>query len=228
MGAMITVSTHYLGDKLVGNIVNPKTLGNDETIKEAIQYNYVIGQPEQIGYNAKGVLKSMIKGISKDADGRKIDEFFSVQPTIKGKGDDITDDIDKSKIAVLAKARALKKLKLDTSDWNVMIEGTSGALAINGISTGEESGQIVIGEDVGINGFGLKLGEGDTISWSVPEAGKSGVVAAAKLTSDMTRITIDGDALEELDDSAYNGMQIIWTLKIGTCRGVKSALIVVK
>ena len=225
MGAQVTIATHLLNGRRVGQVMDPKSLDNTATIQEAIDYGYALGKVEQIGYNAKGVLKSMINGISKDGNGRKIDEFFSIQPSVQGRLGDVTDDIDRDKIKVVAHARTLKNLKFDTSDWTVTLEGTTGDLTINSISTGETTGVIVVGEDVAINGFGLKLSDGDSVKWSVPGTAKSGTIAAASLSGDTTRLTIDGDALSELDSAEYDGKTIVFTLAIGTNRGVKSAVL---
>ena len=228
MGAQVTIATHLLNGRRVGNVVDPKSLDNNATIQEAIDYGYAMGKIDQIGYNAKGVLKSMVNGISKDGNGRKIDEFFSIQPSIQGRLNDVTDDISKDKISVVAHARTLKNLKLDTSDWTVTLEGTTGDLTINSISTGETTGVVVVGEDVDINGFGFKLSTGDTVKWSVLGTAKSGTVAAEKLTDEMTRLTIAGEALSELNSAEYDGKTIVFTLSIGNNRGVKSAVLKVE
>jgi len=228
MGAIITDGTKMLGDKRVPYVVDPKGLDNDETIAEAIKYGYVVGKQDQISANAKGVMKAMLDGIKKDGDGRKIDEYFSLQPFARGRLDNITDDLDKSKIAVKVRARALKQLKLNATDWTVILEGSTGNLVVNGISTGEMSGVINVGETVHINGFNLTLGAGDTVSWSVPSKGKSGTVAASKLTSEYTRIDVAGDALSELASATYDGETIVWTIKIGNLRAVKTATLSVR
>jgi len=223
MGAIITVGTRLLGDKRVPYVVDPKGLDSKDTINEAIKYGYVVGKADQIALNARGVMKAMLDGIQKDGNGRKIDEYFSLQPHATGRLDDITDDVDKSKINVIVRARTLKQLALDDSDWTVILVGSTGNLVVNSISTGEESGVIIVGETVHINGFALALGAGDTVSWSVPAKSKSGTVAAAKLTSEFTRIDVTGDALSELSSATYDGETIVWTIKIGNLRAVKTA-----
>ena len=228
MGAIVKVTTSSLGGNVVAHVDNPKTLSNNETIDEAISLGYVKGDRTQIGYNAKGVLKAMIKGISKDGNGRKIDEMFSVQPYTQGRLDDVTDDITKEKVTVVARARALKELKLDDSDWTVTVEGTTGNLRISSITTGESSGVITVGEAIAINGFGLALSEGDSVKWSVTGTDKSGTVASEHLSGDMTRLNIAAAALAELASAEYNGKTIVWTLKIGGNLGVKSAVLEVE
>ena len=144
-----------------------------------------------------------------------------------GRLDDVTDDIDRSKVKVTVRARALKRLRLDTSDWNVVLEGTTGNLVINAISTGERTGEILVGGAVGVNGFGLRLGEGDTVRWSVRGTDRAGLVPAWMLESDMARRTVAGEALAELNAREFNGKTIVFDLRVGTNRGIKSAILVV-
>ena len=229
MGAIVSIETHLLGDQRVSNIVNGKTFTNDETIQEAIDGGYVNGKLELISSNTKGLLKSMLAGIQKDGNGRKIDEYFSLQPYPKGRLDDITDDISKDKIDVRVKARALKQLALDTSDWTINVEGSTGDLRISTVTTGEESGHIVVNanEAVHINGSGLKMGADDYVKYYIPDTEKSNptTIAAEKLTSDATRITIAADVFADLTDD-YQGKTIVFDIRIGNNRAVKRATIV--
>lgn len=225
MGAQIILATHDLNGKNVAQIIDTKGLGNDETIKEAIDQGFVVGKAEVISGIAKGVLKAMKDGVEKDGNGRKIDEYFSLQPSARGRIEDPTDPITSAKIVVELIARALKQLKLDTSDWSILIEGSNGAFSINVVSTGEKSGEVTVGEDVHLNGIGLILDEGDTVSWKVLETGVEGTVAPEKLTSDWSRITVTGDALAELDNPANNGKTIAFMAKINGKRAVKTAIL---
>ena len=67
------------------------------------------------------------------------------------------------------------------------------------------------------------MGAGDTVSWSVPETGLSGTVGASFITSDATRITIARDGLQELFDAANDGKTVVFTVRIGNKKSVKSA-----
>jgi len=224
MSAHITIATHMLGDKRVGQIVNAKTLNNDETIQEAIDYAYVVGKKEAIGQTVKGVLKAMSDGVSRDGNGRKINELISLQPFMKGRLEDVTDNVDKSKLNVRLVARALKELAPDTRDWSFTVEGSaSSTVTVSSITTGEVIGEIVVGENIALNGFGLELGASDTVKWAVTGTAKSGTVAAAKLAGTWTRLTITGDALAELAAAEYNGKIIVFTLTVGGKTVVKSA-----
>jgi len=224
MGAHITIATQMLGDKRVGRIVDGKTLGNDETIQEAIDYAFVVGKKEVIGQSVKGVLKAMVDGIARDGNGRKINEVISLQPYAKGRLAEVTDNIDKSKLSVRLVARALKELAPDTRDWTFSVEGSnSNTVTVSSITTGEVIGEIVVGENIALNGFGLALGEGDTVRWAVLTTTKSGTVAAAKLSGTWTRLTVTGDALAELNAPEYNGKVIVFTLTVGGKTVVKSA-----
>ena len=91
------------------------------------------------------------------------------------------------------------------------------------VPTGEVIGEIIVGENVDFNGFGLAMGEGDTLRWSVPGTEKSGTVESAKIDSSWTRLTVTGDALEELASAEYNGKMIAFVLKVGNATVSKSA-----
>ena len=225
MGANITISTNMLGEHLVAAKNEEKVLDTNATVNEAIDYGYVMGKPAQIEYNVKGVLKAMVSGISKDANGRKLDSLFSIQPVVKGRGDDICDDIKLDELKVNARARALNGLKIDTSDWSVTVEGSTGNLTLNTVSSGIETGKITPTLDVNLNGFGLSLGDDDSVTYSVPELGVSGTIDSALITSEWTRLTIDKTAFSELTTSEYNGKKIVFKVKIGNNVGIKSAII---
>ena len=135
-----------------------------------------------------------------------------------------TDPVSKDNCKVRVVARALKEMQPDTSDWSFAIEGaTSDTLSISSVTSGEVIGEIVVGENVDFNGFGLAMGEGDTLKWSVPGTEKSGTVADAKIESAWTRLTVTGDALSELASAEYNGKMITFVLKVGNATVSKSA-----
>jgi len=224
MSARMTVATSLLNGRRIGHFTSVKTLTNDETIQEAIDGGYVVGKKEAIGSTAKGVLRGMVAGIQKDGNGRKVNEFISIQPFAKCFLPDPTDSVSKDNCKVRLVARALKEMKPDTTNWSFAVEGASSdTLNISTITTGEVVGEIVVGENIDLNGFGLAMGTGDTLKWAVPGSAKSGTVAAAKITSSWTRITVLGDALSELASAAYDGALIVFTLKIGSKTVVKSA-----
>ena len=225
MGARIVIATQVLNGRRVGRIANMKTLDSDATLREAVEGGYVVGKPEVIRSQSCGVMKSMLAHIGKDGDGRKIDGFLSINAYPKGKLADVTDELVPGSIKVNARARMLKEFKFDYSDWSFIIEGSTGTLTVFAVSTGEKAGEIVLGEDVKINGTELAMGEGDTLSWEVPDLSRHGSVSASDITSDGTRITVDGDALAELaGDPAADGKPIVFTLKIGGKKAVKSAV----
>lgn len=224
MSATIKITTHVLNDKRVGQIVENPGFDSDATIQEAIDYGYVVGKKEVIKAQAEGVLKAMFKGVEADGNGRKIDEIISLQPFAVGALEDVTDDITKEKIGARLIARMLKQMKLDDSGFSFVIEGATGTLRITVITTGEDEGVIVLGEDVKLNGMELKMSEGDTISYRVPESGVEGVIGADAITSEATRITLGADALSALKaDAANNGRDIVFTVKIGSKKIVKAA-----
>ena len=218
------VATHVLNGRRVGYFVDLVTLGSRETLKEALDYGYVTGKEPSLTAVAEGVFKAMIDGIRKDGNGRKIDDFVSINAFAKGSLKDICDELTKANVKVSVRARMLKEFKVDTTQWSFVIEGSTGTFQIEVITTGEKLGEIVLDEDVKLNGKGLAMGEGDSVSWSVPETGESGTVAAEYVTSDATRITILRDALQELFDPANDGKTVVFTVKIGNKKSVKSAV----
>ena len=137
--------------------------------------------------------------------------------------DYVRDIVTKVRVKVSVRARMLKEFKVDTTDWTFIVEGSTGTFEIEVITTGERLGQIVLGENVKLNGKELTLGEGDTVSWAVPETGASGTVNASFITSDATRITIARDGLQELFDAENDGKTVVFTVKIGNKRSVKAA-----
>ena len=74
-------------------------------------------------------------------------------------------------------------------------------------------GEIVVGENVDFNGFGLSTGDGDTLRWSVSGAEKSGTVEPAKSESSWTRLTVADDALAELASEEYDGKTDVFTVR---------------
>lgn len=224
MGATIKITTHVLGDKRVGQIVENPGLDSDATVQEAIDYGYVVGKKEVIKAQAEGVLKAMFAGVEADGNGRKIDEVISLQPFAVGSLADPTDDITKEAIGARLVARMLKQMKLDSSAFSFIVEGATGTLRITVVTTGEDEGVIVLGESVKLNGLELKMGEGDTITYRVPESGAEGDLTASVTASEVTRITLAPEALAALaDDPANNGRDIVFTVKIGNKKIVKSA-----
>lgn len=225
MSARIVIATQVLDGRRVGRIANMKSLDNDATLKEAVDYGYVVGKPEVVKSQVGGTLKAMLAGIARDGDGRKVDGYLSIHAFPKGKLADVTDEIAPGSIKVNARARMLKEFKFDYSNWSFTIEGSTGSLVVFAVSTGEKAGEIVLGEDIKINGKELAMGEGDTLSWEVPDLSRHGNVSASDITSDGTRITVDGDALAPLaGDPAADGKVIVFTLKIGGKKAVKSAV----
>lgn len=224
MSATIKITTHVLGDTRVGQIVENPGLDSDATVQEAIDYGYVVGKKEIIKAQAEGVLKAMFEGVEKDGNGRKIDEVISLQPYATGSLADPTDDITKASIGARLVAHMLKQMALDSSGFSFIIEGATGTLRITVITTGQDEGVIVLGEAVKFNGMELLMGEGDSIAYRIPESGVTGEIARELITSEPTRITLAADALAALAaDSANNGRDIVFTVKIGNKKIVKAA-----
>ena len=217
------VATGVLNGRRVGHFVDLVTLGSAETLKEALDYGYVTGKESSLAAVAEGVFKAMIDGIRKDGNGRKIDDFISINAFARGSLKDICDELTKANVRVSVRARMLKEFKVDTTQWSFIVEGSTGTFQIEVVTTGEKLGEIVLGENVKLNGKELTMGADDSVSWAVPETGLSGTVGSSYVTSDATRITIAHDGLLELFDAANDGKTVVFTVKIGNKKSVKSA-----
>lgn len=219
----LKVQVYDLNGRKVGRIIDQKTLDTDATLDEALRNGYVVGQKPSIKANVEGVLRCMVDGIQRDGNGRKIDGYVSLNAFAKGIIKELTDEYTAKDVVV--RARMLKEFqsKVDSSKFAILIEGATGTFLIETVTTGEKSGQIVLGKDVALNGSDLVMGEGDTITWKVPETGATGTVDATHVTSDATRITIGRDALQPLFNPENNGKDIVFTVKIANKVATKIA-----
>ena len=223
MGKTIRIVTHNLNGRTVGTIVEMTGLDGAATLQEAIDMGFVQGKKELLMGQISGVMKAALDGVKRDGDGRKIDGYLSINAWPKGRIADVTDEVAKSDIKVALRARMLKEFKVNPSNFTIVVEGSTGTFAIQSITTGETLGVIHLGEDVLMNGSDLAMGEGDGVSWTVPETGASGTVAPEFVTSDIGRITIARDGLRELFDAANDGKAVAFTVRIGGRKAVKSA-----
>lgn len=219
----LKVQVYDLNGRKVGRIIDQKTLDSDATLEEALSFGYVVGKKSSIKGNVEGVLRCMVDGIQRDGNGRKIDGYVSLNAYAKGIIKELTDEYTAKDVVV--RARMLKEFqsKVDPSKFTILIEGATGSFLIETVTTGEKSGQIVLGKDVALNGSDLVMGEGDSITWKVPETGATGTVSAAYVTSDATRITIGRDGLQELFNPENNGKDIVFTVKIANKIATKVA-----
>ena len=181
------VATHVLNGRRVGHFVDLVTLGSRETLKEALDYGYVTGKETSLATVAEGVFKAMIDGIRKDGNGRKIDDFVSINAFARGSLKDICDELAKGDVRVSARARMLKEFKVDTTQWSFVIEGSTGTFAIEVVTTGEADGEYRLGELGHLNGKDLpstEAGEELRVHWEVEGTDKSGDIPAGEDTPD--------------------------------------------
>lgn len=218
------VITQMLGDKRVGRFDDQEPLSSDETIQEAIDGGYVTGKVTVITQMVEAVFGAMKDGVQRDGNGRKIDGYLSINAFLSAYLKDVTDDVTKENARVRLRANMLKQFDVDASDWSFSFVDGVVSFLLDVITTGEETDVIHLGEDVMINGRGLELVDGDTVSWSVPEDGAHGTVADTYITSDATRITIARDGLQELyGKPEYDGKNVVFTVRIGNKFGTKKA-----
>ena len=117
----IKIQTHDLAGRQVGRIVDLETLDSTATLKEAIDYGYVTGKQPVLASVLEGVLKAMVDGVKKDGNGRKIDEFLSINAFLRGRLEDICDEINRKTAKVSLRARMLKEFVVDTSNWSFFV-----------------------------------------------------------------------------------------------------------
>lgn len=225
MGAKMRIQTHMLGDKRVGNFVDLKSLDTAATVKEAIDKGYVVGKQELVVSNVSGVVRSMSAGVSRDGNGRKVDGIVSLQPSIRCKLDDSCEPVTKDNVDARLRARVLKEGQIDTSDWSFTIEGATGSLDIQSITTGEVMGEVVIGEAIDFNGSDLALPAAATMTWTATDGTqtKTGSIAAAQRTCTANRITTAANVLASLTGDTWDGKLVVFTITSGNKKAVKSA-----
>ena len=216
-----TVITHTLGDQLVGQFTEEDGLDTDATLGEALEYGFVTSiQKEALLAQIQGVFKAIVRGIETDGNGRKIDGYVSINPFARGRLDDICDEYTAEIAKVVAIARMLKELDIDTSDWSFVIEGSVGSVVVNVVTTGEEVGVVRSGEDIMINGLHLS---GASVGFELPDGHHYGI-ASEYVTSDETRVTIDKDGLADLAAHAADGDIVKFKVTVGNSIGYKSAV----
>ena len=213
--------THTLGDQLVGQFAEEDGLDTDATLNEALEYGFVTSmQKEALLAQIQGVFKAMIRGVETDGNGRKIDGFVSINPFARGRLADICDEYSRSVAHVVAICRMLKAFEIDTSGWQFVIEGSTGNLVVNVVTTGEEVGVVRSGEDIMINGLHLS---GASVGFELPDGHHYGI-APEYVTSDESRVTIDKDGLADLAAHAADGDIVKFKVVVGNSIGYKSAI----
>ena len=155
--AKIRIQAFDLNGRKVGRIVGQKTLDSNATLEEAIRNGYVVGQLSSVKGNVDGVMRCMIDGIQRDGNGRNVDGYLSLNAFAKGLIKELTDAYESRKVVV--RAHMLKEFndKVDASKFSIIIEGSTGVFLIETVTTGEKSGEIVLGEDVALNGTKLDM-----------------------------------------------------------------------
>ena len=221
----VIINAHDLNGRNVGQIVNLESLDGDATLHEAIKRGYVTGKEPVLASIVEGVLTAMVDGVNKDGNGRKIDGYLSINAYLANRLADICDEINRKNAKINLRARMLKEFKIDTSGWTIIVEGSTGVFQLEVVTTGERLGEVVTGKDVLLNGKNLTLGEGDTVSFSVPEMGVERTVSASNLTSNASRITVARDGWQDLFDEDYDGKTVVWTVKIGNKVARKTAVV---
>jgi len=195
--------------KIVGNKVLP--LGT--AVEEAISGGYAIGDRTLLTAEVMGVVRSMVENCAKDGNARQVDGLFTVSPQYYGLIDPEKGH-DPAVNGVELKIRLLKELKVDTSTWT-FTDVTPGKEPIKAqtVSTGDASGEVVLGAGsvIKVTGYGLENTAG--VDWEVPGTAQAGTFAANKVTKSATVVTIT-DGLASLNIPTNDGLKIVLTVRV--------------
>lgn len=217
--ADIKLQTYVLNGRTVSRIVDQRTMDSDATLDEAITKGHVVGKKTLVKAQTESILASIADRISATGDGRTVDGIFTVNAFPRNRIPSMTDEyVDAD---VVLRARALKECQRfvrDTDHTVVIVNAATGHTTIESVSTGEKSGEILLGPgasgDIAINGRELSLGDGDTVVWTIPSTGESGTVDSTRVTSEETRITVEAAALAAVANPAHDGKEIVFTVTI--------------
>ena len=116
-----------------GHFIKQKQLDTKAVLEEAIAMNYVPAYaPSQVKGCAIGLLESMIAGVARDGNPRRVDGFFKVTPVLKGRFDKVDSSFDKKANSVVAHIQLLRELKpVDVRNWS-FVNATQSADAPTG------------------------------------------------------------------------------------------------
>jgi len=225
MSAQMKVQTTLLGDKRVGCFVDLKALDTAATVKEAIDKGYLVGKLELIVSVVSGVIRSMVAGVSRDGNGRKVDGIVSLQPSLRCKLADNCEPVTKDNVEAKLRARVLSEGLVDATDWSFTVEGATGSLNIESITTGEVMGEVVVGEAIDFNGTGLNLTNAATLSWVANDGTqtKTGTVQKSALTCSENRITTAANVLASLTGDTWDGKTVVFNISDSGKTAIKSA-----
>ena len=196
--------------------VNKQTVPLDGAVKEALAGNYCTGQATLIRNFFFGIMQSMADGVRRDGHPRQIANFLTVYPVFKGEVD-LDRGYDPAVNGVMIRARLLNEMDLDITDWSFedVTEGKR-SFKLTSCSTGEADGEYRLGELGHLNGKDLPstaAGEELRVHWEIEGTDRSGDIPAAKLSSEIDRIDIAADALDELKDAEYDGKTAVFTVR---------------
>ena len=207
--------------------VNKMTVRLDGAITEAIAGNYVIGNATLIRNTFMGMMRSMADGVARDGHPRMLGNLITIYPVVTGEID-LDKGWDPSVNSVKIRARLLNEMELDITDW-VFRDVTPGkrSFTLQSVKAGEELGVYDISKLGELNGKDLpstEAGEPLNIHWEVEGTDKSGDIAAAKLSSNVSRIDIAAGAIEGLTRDE-EGKTIVLTVRGNFTTGKITALV---
>ena len=124
----------------------------------------------------------------------KIDGYVSLNAFAKGVIKELTDEYTAKDVVV--RALMLKEFndKVDPSKFSILIEGATGSFLIETVTTGEKSGEIVLGEDVA-----KKPQRGDSAVGLPFASSKTGLVPTGNFRGTLSGMTIAAENLSDTD-----------------------------
>ena len=194
-------------------IVDKTTIPLETSIKEAVKGMTVVGDELLVQAQFEGIMRSMAEGVARDGNARQLDDFLTVYAQPYGPIDlDKGWDSDVNGFSI--KARLLNEMEIDITEWtfNDVTKGRK-AFKVESVSTGESDEAIILGEVVHVNGGEFPEIAKTRVEWSVTDTDKSGEVASAHLSGDCSRIDIAAAALAEIKSEAYDGKEIVFTVR---------------
>ena len=196
--------------------VEKDTVPLDGVIVDAIDGSYCQGRPTLILSAIQGLLKSMARGVATDGHPRQVADYITVYLVVDGEID-LDRGFDPAVNSLKIRARLLNEMEIDITGW-ALEDVTPGrrSFTLASAYTGATKGAWEIGEAGEINGDNVpntKTGEAIRIDWAVEGTDKSGTIDADKVTSNISRIDIAADALDELKDEQYNGKTVVFTVR---------------
>jgi len=203
----------YEGGGASVQIVNKETVELETSVDEAKDALIVVGDKLLIKGMFVGLFKSMIKGIERDGNARQLGDFITLYPVPTGEFD-LDKGWQEGVNEVRIRARLMNEMEIDISKWEFE-DSTPGrqSFKLESVKGGSVDGVIESNKAVEMNGRNLPLTADIRVDWALEDGSASGTIAAAKVTSTVTRVDIAADAMSAIVTQANDGKTIVFTVR---------------